>query len=145
MPADYHHLPKVLDLIAALKPAHAIEICDDEGLYTPLIKKYFPSIDLSRKRADLAIFHVLGKDSHPTLEQIRTLIKTHRGIIVVAPKLGWDKSDLAGIGPTLFVHDATLIVAYLGNSSDIKKLRKELLRNRVRRQLKGASMGRRGR
>lgn len=145
MPADYHHLPKVLDLIAALGPGHVLEIGIGEPLYAPLINKYFPDIELNRKRADLVVFPVIGEDHHATLEHIRALLKTHRGMIVVAPRSTWDKADFAGAGNALFVNDATQIIAYLGQTADIKKLRRELLKGRVRRQLKGASRGRRAR
>jgi len=156
MPADYHHLPKALDLIAALAPSRVLETGTGEGLYAPLIRKYLPgvssveitdaeSIHLMRKRFDLVLFPIEGGDHHAKLDHIRTLLDKHRGVLVVAPKSSWDKADFAGVGPALFVNDATLVVAYLGTTTDIKKLRRELLRNRVRRQIRGASRDRRTR
>jgi len=157
MPADYHHLPKALDLIAALGPSRVLETGTGEGLYAPLIRKYLPGVSsveiadaetahLLRKRFDLVLFPVDGDgDHHATLDHVRTLLDKHRGVLAVAPKSTWDKADFAGIGPTLFLNDATLVIAYLGTTPDIKKLRRELLRGRVRRQLRGASRGRRGR
>ena len=143
MPADYHHLPKVLDLIAALGPEYVSETSSGDDLYATLIKSYFPGIKFSRKSADLAIFPVLRDDHHVALDEIRNLLRVHRGVIVVAPKTTWDKADFAGIGPTMFVNDTTMIIAYLGTTADIKKLRHELLRNRVQRQLTGTKRDRR--
>lgn len=156
MPADYHHLPKALDLIAALAPTRILETGSGEGLYAPLIRKYLPRISsveimdaesahLARKRFDLVLFPIEAEDHHATLDHIRTLLDKHRGVLAVAPKSNWDKADFAAIGPALFINDATLVIAYLGTTPDIKKLRRELLRNRVRRQLKGASRDRRPR
>ena len=156
MNADYHHLAKVLDLIAGLSPTRVLETGTGEGLYAPLLRRYFPAISTvevtdaesahkERRRFDLVLFPIDTDDHHATLDHVRTLLDKHRGVIAIAPKSTWDKSDFAGVGPSLFVNDATQVIAYLGTTSDIKKLRRELLRGRVRRQITGASRDRRTR
>ncbi|HVM90799.1 MAG TPA: hypothetical protein VMU11_02805 [Verrucomicrobiae bacterium] len=156
MPADYHHLTKVLDMIAALGPNRVLETSDGEGVYAPLIRRYLPdvaSIDVAgaeaahvtRKRFDAVIYPVDGSDHHATLDHVRALLQKHRGVIVIAAKPEWDKADFAALGNALFVNDPALVIAYLGTTPDIKKLRRELLRRRVRRGLTGASRDRRAR
>jgi hypothetical protein len=156
MLADYHHLPKVLDMITALAPARVLEIGSGDGLYAPLIRTYIPRISqieladgkaagLASSSAELVLLQIEGANHQTKLEYLRQLLATHRGVIVVAPKASWDKTDFAGIGPTLFVNDTTVVIAYLGTTPDIKKLRHELLRTRVQRQLMGAMRDRRSR
>jgi hypothetical protein len=156
MLADYHHLPKVLDMITALAPARVLEIGSGEGLYVPLIRAYHPRVsqlevndakqaELVSKSFDVVLMQIEGANHQAKLEYLRQLLTKHRGVIAVAPKTSWDKADFAGIGPAMFVNDATVVIAYLGTTPDIKKLRHELLRTRVQRQLTGAVRDRRSR
>jgi hypothetical protein len=156
MNADYHHLPKVLDMLSALGPNRVLETADGEGVYAPLIRRYLPrvgSVELAgaeeahllRKRFDVVLYPAGEADRHATLDHVRSLLQKHRGVIAIASKPDWDKADFAALGNALFVNDPAMVIAYLGTTPDIKKLRRELLRGRVRRGLTGASRDRRSR
>lgn len=136
---DYHHIPKVLDLIAALAPESLLEVTDGAPIYVPLCRAFLPTIH----RLDHAtITEALAKRTRVdvimvplrNLDQIRALLAKHQSLLIIAEKDAFEKADIAGLGPALFVNDPTGIIAYLGTSADIKLLRKNLLRRRVRRQ-----------
>ncbi|MEK7473723.1 MAG: hypothetical protein AAB668_03305 [Patescibacteria group bacterium] len=143
---DYHHIPKVLDLIAASGAQTLLEAHDSEPLYTPLIRAFLPAVSRAdelpskdvhdvRKSYDLVLCHTEPTtDAHALLDHVRALLDKHRGVIVVAPKSDWEKADFAGISPALFVNDATGIIVYLAKTADIKTARRKLLQRRVRRQ-----------
>ncbi len=143
---DYHHIPKVLDLVAASGARSVLEAHDGEALYVPLIRAFLPSVSrtndaraedahAARPTYDVVLCHVSpGATTHALLDHVRALLGTHRGVIVVAPKDGLEKADVAGIGPALFVNDPTGIIAYLAKTGDIKSTRRRLLGRRVRRQ-----------
>ncbi|KAA0207040.1 hypothetical protein EDM68_00400 [Candidatus Uhrbacteria bacterium] len=143
---DYHHIPKVLDLVDA-SGAHAVlEAHDGEALYVPLVRAFLPTVkrtdDARAKDAhglrtsyDVVLCHVSpGAETHALLDHVRALLDRHRGVIVVAPKRDWEKADFAGVGPALFVNDPTGIIVYLAKTADIKSARRKLLQRRVRRQ-----------
>jgi hypothetical protein len=136
---DYHHIPKVLDLVAACEAETVLEAHEGEALYTPLIRAFLPELKLVdevsaeqahalRKSYDLVICSV------PTLDHVRALLERHRSVVLVAPKDDWEKTDFAELGPVLFVNDPTGIIAYLAKTSDIKTTRRNLLSRRMRRQ-----------
>ncbi len=143
---DYHHIPKVLDLVAACGAKSVLEAHDGEALYAPLIRAFLPEakqVDDAaseqahavRKNYDLVICSVPSRaPSHASLDHVRALLERHRGVVLVAPKADWEKSDFAELGPILFVNDPTGIIAYLAKTADIKMTRRHLLTRRVRRQ-----------
>lgn len=143
---DYHHIPKVLDLIAASGAHTLLEAHDGEPFYTPLVRAFLPSVsradDVSSEQAhtirnayDLVLCHPLpDTDAHALLDHVRALLEVHRSVVVVASKTDWEKADFAGVGPALFVNDATGIIVYLAKTTDIKSARRKLLQRRVRRQ-----------
>jgi hypothetical protein len=136
---DYHHIPKVLDLVAASDAKSVLEAHEGEALYAPLLRAFFPdltSVDETttervhslRKSYDLVISGV------PSLDHVRALLERHRAILLVAPKDDWEKTDFAELGPVLFVNDPTGIIAYLAKTPHIKTTRRALLSRRMRRQ-----------
>lgn len=143
---DYHHIPKTLDLIAASNAQSFLESHDGRATYAPLVRAFLPVVsradDLSSEDAhglqrsyDLVLFYVAeDADRHGTLDHIRSLLHTHKAVVVIAPKTAWEKADFAGIAPALFVNDATGILVYLGHAADVKAIRTRLMRRRVRRQ-----------
>jgi hypothetical protein len=145
MKADYHHIPKVLDLVAAIGPNSLLEAHGGTPLYAPLCRGFLPQIKRVeeadamnahqlRSRFDLVLVSLEEQgDEHASLDHVRALIAKHRGVLVIAPKSQWEKADIAGVGPSLFVQDSTGIIAYLANPSDIKRVRRTLLKHRVGR------------
>lgn len=143
---DYHHIPKVLDLIAASGAHTLLEAYNGESLYAPLVRAFLPSVDrmdeclsedtcATRQTYDLVLCHASAiADAHVWLDHVRSLLAKHRGVIMIAPKSDLEKADVAGIGPALFINDPTGIIAYLGKTADIKAARRRLLQRRVRRQ-----------
>lgn len=143
---DYHHIPKVLDLVAASGAKSVLEAHDGEALYAPLMRAFLPelkSVDettaeqvhVLRKSYDLVICSVPQRaPSHASLDHVRALLERHRGVLLVAPKDDWEKADFAELGPVLFVNDPTGIIAYLATTPDIKSTRRALLSRRMRRQ-----------
>ncbi len=143
---DYHHIPKVLDLVAASGARTLLEAHDGEPLYTALIRAFLPAVSRTdevsskeihtlRKSYELVLCHAeFGTNTHALLDHLRTLLAKHRSVIVIAPKSDWEKADFAGVGPALFVNDATGIIVYLAKATDIKTARRKLLQRRVRRQ-----------
>lgn len=136
---DYHHIPKVLDLVAAISPSSVLEVTETTPIFTPLCRIFLPTIreighatatEALAKRGRVELMIVQLTD----LEQVRALLEKHHSLLVIAEKTDFEKADIAGLGPALFVNDPTGIIAYLGKSSDIKALRRNLLRRRVRRQ-----------
>ena len=145
MNADYHHIPKALDLVAAIAPNSVLEAHTGMALYTPLLLAFLPQIKRieasdamtahqKRQRFDLVLVSLEEQnDEHASLDHVRALIAKHRGVLVIAPKSQWEKADIAGVGPSLFVQDSTGIIAYLASPIDIKRVRKALLKQRVGR------------
>lgn len=133
MNADYHHIPKILDLIAAIAPDSLREIHDGPPIYTPLFHTFLEDVP-AVKNFDLVLV-ALGAsgDRQAALDRVGTLLAKHRGVLVIAPKPFWEKADIAGIGPAMFVNDPTGVIAFLGRSEDIKRIRRKLLKRRVRR------------
>lgn len=143
---DYHHIPKVLDLIASSGAHTVLEAHDGESLYAPLVRAFLPSVSridecsspeahTTRRTYDLVLCYAnKTEDAHALLDHVRDLLATHHGAIVVAPKSDLEKADLAGISPALFINDPTGIIAYLAKTPDIKSTRKRLMQRRVRRQ-----------
>jgi hypothetical protein len=142
---DYHHIPKVIDLIAASGAKSVLEAHDGEALYGPLMRAFLPELKQvdeatpeeahrSRKNYDLVICPVPARaSSHASLDHVRVLLERHRGILLIAPKSDWEKADFADLGPVLFVNDATGIIAYIAKTADIKLARRRLLGRRVQR------------
>ncbi|MCR4256150.1 MAG: hypothetical protein NUW08_00395 [Candidatus Uhrbacteria bacterium] len=143
---DYHHIPKVLDLVAASGAQTLLEAHDGEPLYAPLVRAFLPTVSrtdelsaedayATRRTYDLVLCQAApGSDSHALLDHVRALLDKHRGVLIVAPKSDWEKADFASISPALFVNDATGIIVYLAKTADIKTARRKLLQRRVRRQ-----------
>lgn len=143
---DYHHIPKVLDLIVVACAHSVLEAHDGEPIYTPLVRAFLPTVKRTDERTaenahlvrtvyDVVLCHVAtGCDAHALLDHVRSLRSKHRGVIVIAQKDEWEKADFAGTGPALFLNDATGIIAYLGKTTDIKAMRRRLLKHRVHRQ-----------
>lgn len=142
---DYHHIPKVIDLVAASGAKSVLEAHDGEALYAPLMRAFLPDIRVDdatpeaahtlRKSYDLVICPVPPRaPSHASLDHVRALLERHHGVLLIAPKPDWEKADFADLGPILFVNDPTGIIAYLAKTSDIKLARRRLLGRRVQRQ-----------
>jgi hypothetical protein len=143
---DYHHIPKVMDLVAASGAKDILEAHDGEALYTPLMRAYLPDLRAvgeatpeeahhTRKTYDLVICLVPARaPSHASLDHVRALLKKHQSVLLIAPKDDWEKADFAELGPILFVNDPTGIIAYLAKPADIKLARRRLLGRRVQRQ-----------
>ncbi|MCK9361578.1 hypothetical protein M0Q28_05160 [Patescibacteria group bacterium] len=143
---DYHHIPKVLDLVAACGAKSVLEAHDGEALYAPLMRAFLPDLKqvdeaaaeeahVLRKNYDLVICSVPSRaPSHASLDHVRALLERHRSVLLVAPKSDWEKADFAELGPILFVNDPTGIIAYLAETANIKTTRRNLLGRRVRRQ-----------
>jgi hypothetical protein len=83
---------------------------------------------------------------------LKMLLKKHRGVIVSVPrdigdqgevfgnvheehKAEWSKSDFKKLSPTLFLPDEMSTIVYLGSTTDIREMKKRLLRRRVQRRL----------
>lgn len=131
---DYHHIPKIMDLVAAIAPDSLIEVHHGTPLFTPLCHTFLDDVPRI-KNFDLVIVTLVAtKDSREALAPVAELLSRHRGVLVVAAKPEWEKADIAGLGPALFVNDPTGVIAYLGTSEDIKRVRRNLLKGRVRRQ-----------
>lgn len=145
MNADYHHIPKVLDLVAAVDPTSILETHDGTPVFAPLCRSFLHGISRvddatseeahsRRTRADLVIVRLEAKEErHAALDHVRALLSKNRGVLVIASKPDWEKAEIAALGPALFVNDPRGIIAYVGKSEDIKRIRRRLLKGRVRR------------
>ncbi len=134
MIADYHHIPKILDLIAAIGPDSLREVHDGPPVFTPLFHTFLDDVPRV-KNFDLVLVALGASDDRQTaLDHVGKLLARHRGVLVVAAKPAWEKADIAGLGPAMFVNDPTGVIAFLGKPADIKRARHNLLRYRVRRQ-----------
>ena len=89
--------------------------------------------------------HFEKEDGKALLKQ---LLRKGRGVLVSVPKdIGdqgevfgnvhethhaeWDKSDFAAIAPSYFIQDTTSVIAYLGRTEDIRRMKNAMLKRKV--------------
>lgn len=148
---DYEHFTRRIDGIEVYKkyltPVHKY-IYDHiyEGDALTVVPQLKESYDL------ILIIDVLEhfkKEEGKKL--LKLLLRKGRGVLVSVPKdIGdqgevfgnvhethhaeWEKSDFAAIAPAHFIPDTTSVIAYLGRSEDIRKMKRAMLKSRVWRQ-----------
>ncbi|MEK7473722.1 MAG: class I SAM-dependent methyltransferase [Patescibacteria group bacterium] len=149
---DYKHFKRHIDGIEAyadyLTPLHTYVY---DRVYVGNALDIVPTI---KRSYDLVLLiDVLEHFEKPEGKALlKMLLKRHRGIIVSVPKdIGeqgevfgnvheehkaeWKASDLSALADALFIPDVMSVVAYLGKASDIRAMKKRILKGKVRRRL----------
>jgi hypothetical protein len=149
---DYKHFVRRIDGIEAfegyLTPLHDFIY---DHVYVGDAAKIVPTL---KDKYELVLFiDVLEHFEKPTgIRLLKTLLKNNRGVIVSVPKdIGeqgevfgnvheehkaeWKRSDFKKLSSALFLQDEMSLIAYLGSASDIRNIKKHMLKSRVQRRL----------